>query len=91
MSHQAAMAYNLNLLAQNRGSPIPYGSGGVAHPSPLGLGQQTSPDKELQADPIRNGSYTRTCRLQEGGKPKGRLLWYEAKVPKSTSSLIHRI
>uniref|UniRef100_A0A674BWD6 Probable helicase with zinc finger domain n=1 Tax=Salmo trutta TaxID=8032 RepID=A0A674BWD6_SALTR len=55
MSHQAAMAYNLNLLqAQNRGSPIPYG--GVAHPSPLGMGQQTSPDKELQADSTRNGS-----------------------------------
>ncbi|CAB1344861.1 unnamed protein product [Coregonus sp. 'balchen'] len=54
MSHQAAMAYNLNLLqAQNRGSPIPYG--GVTHPSPLGMGQQTSPDKELQADSIRNG------------------------------------
>uniref|UniRef100_A0A8C7QED8 Probable helicase with zinc finger domain n=1 Tax=Oncorhynchus mykiss TaxID=8022 RepID=A0A8C7QED8_ONCMY len=45
MSHQAAMAYNLNLLqAQNRGSPIPYG--GVTHPSPLGMGQQTSPDKD---------------------------------------------
>uniref|UniRef100_A0AAZ3SHE7 Probable helicase with zinc finger domain n=1 Tax=Oncorhynchus tshawytscha TaxID=74940 RepID=A0AAZ3SHE7_ONCTS len=55
MSHQAAMAYNLNLLqAQNRGSPIPYG--GVTHPSPLGMGQQTSPDKELQADSVRNGS-----------------------------------
>uniref|UniRef100_A0A673CEZ7 Probable helicase with zinc finger domain n=1 Tax=Sphaeramia orbicularis TaxID=375764 RepID=A0A673CEZ7_9TELE len=53
MSHQAAMAYNFNLLqAQNRSSPIPYS--GVAHPSPLGMGQP-SPDKELQADPIRNG------------------------------------
>uniref|UniRef100_A0A8C4NR39 Probable helicase with zinc finger domain n=1 Tax=Dicentrarchus labrax TaxID=13489 RepID=A0A8C4NR39_DICLA len=53
MSHPAAMAYNFNLLqAQNRGSPIPYS--GVAHPSPLGMGQP-SPDKELQADPIRNG------------------------------------
>uniref|UniRef100_A0A673CGR6 Probable helicase with zinc finger domain n=1 Tax=Sphaeramia orbicularis TaxID=375764 RepID=A0A673CGR6_9TELE len=52
MSHQAAMAYNFNLLqAQNRSSPIPYS--GVAHPSPLGMGQP-SPDKELQADPIRN-------------------------------------
>uniref|UniRef100_A0A8D3B7X5 Probable helicase with zinc finger domain n=1 Tax=Scophthalmus maximus TaxID=52904 RepID=A0A8D3B7X5_SCOMX len=52
MSHPAAMAYNFNLLqAQNRGSPIPYS--GVAHPSPLGMGQP-SPDKELQADPIRN-------------------------------------
>uniref|UniRef100_A0A673CGS7 Probable helicase with zinc finger domain n=1 Tax=Sphaeramia orbicularis TaxID=375764 RepID=A0A673CGS7_9TELE len=55
MSHQAAMAYNFNLLqAQNRSSPIPYS--GVAHPSPLGMGQP-SPDKELQADPIRNGVF----------------------------------
>lgn len=54
MSHPAAMAYNFNLLqAQNRGSPIPYS--GVGHPSPLGMGQP-SPDKELQADPIRNGA-----------------------------------
>lgn len=53
MSHPAAMAYNFNILqAQNRGSPLPYS--GVAHPSPLGMGQP-SPDKELQADPIRNG------------------------------------
>ncbi|CAG06126.1 unnamed protein product, partial [Tetraodon nigroviridis] len=56
MSHPAAMAYNFNLLqAQNRGSPIPYS--GVAHPSPLGMGQP-SPDKELQPDPIRNGRTT---------------------------------
>lgn len=53
MSHPAAMAYNLNLLQpQNRGSPIPYS--GVAHPSPLGLAQ-LSPEKDLQADLIRNG------------------------------------
>ncbi|XP_068606668.1 probable helicase with zinc finger domain [Brachionichthys hirsutus] len=53
MSHPAAMAYNFNLLqAQNRGSPVPYS--GVAQPSPLGMGQP-SPEKELQADPIRNG------------------------------------
>ncbi|KAK7929286.1 hypothetical protein WMY93_005681 [Mugilogobius chulae] len=54
MNHPAAMhAYNLNLLqAPNRGSPIPYP--GVAHPSPLGIGQP-SPDKEVQAEPIRNG------------------------------------
>ncbi|XP_067353757.1 probable helicase with zinc finger domain [Channa argus] len=53
MNHSAAMAYNFNLLqAQNRSSPLPYS--GVAHPSPLGMGQP-SPDKELQADPIRNG------------------------------------
>lgn len=54
MGHPAAMAYNFNLLqAQNRGSPVPYG--GVAHASPLGVGQP-SPDKELQpSDAIRNG------------------------------------
>uniref|UniRef100_A0A8C6UEP2 Probable helicase with zinc finger domain n=1 Tax=Neogobius melanostomus TaxID=47308 RepID=A0A8C6UEP2_9GOBI len=53
MNHPAAMAYNLNLLqAPNRGSPVPYP--GVAHPSPLGIGQP-SPDKEVQAEPIRNG------------------------------------
>uniref|UniRef100_A0A8C8F055 Probable helicase with zinc finger domain n=1 Tax=Oncorhynchus tshawytscha TaxID=74940 RepID=A0A8C8F055_ONCTS len=64
MNHQAAMAYNLNLLqAQNRGSPIPYS--GVAHPSPLGMGQQTSPDKELQADSSRNGvAKSEQSRLQ---------------------------
>lgn len=56
MSHPAAVAYNFNLLqAQNRGSPIPYG--GVAHPSPLGMGQP-SPDKEPQPDAIRNGAAT---------------------------------
>uniref|UniRef100_A0A4W3K0Y9 Probable helicase with zinc finger domain n=1 Tax=Callorhinchus milii TaxID=7868 RepID=A0A4W3K0Y9_CALMI len=45
MTHQAAMAYNMNLLqAHGRGSPIPYGLG---HHSPLGLGQQHS-DKELE-------------------------------------------
>lgn len=53
MSHQAAVAYNLNLLQpQNRGSPVPYSA--VGHPSPLGMGQP-SPEKEAQADPIRNG------------------------------------
>uniref|UniRef100_A0A8C7W2Q2 Helicase with zinc finger n=1 Tax=Oncorhynchus mykiss TaxID=8022 RepID=A0A8C7W2Q2_ONCMY len=64
MNHQAAMAYNLNLLqAQNRGSPIPYS--GVAHPSPLGMGQQTSPDKELQTDSTRNGvAKSEQSRLQ---------------------------
>lgn len=53
MIHPAAMAYNFNLLqAQNRGSPVPYS--GVAHPSPLGMGQ-ASPDKEPQTGPVRNG------------------------------------
>ncbi|XP_061778836.2 probable helicase with zinc finger domain isoform X2 [Nerophis lumbriciformis] len=53
MNHQAAMAYNFNLLqAQNRGSPIP--CSGVAQPSSLGVGQP-SPDTDLQSDAIRNG------------------------------------
>ncbi|XP_077460409.1 putative helicase with zinc finger domain [Stigmatopora argus] len=53
MSHQAAMAYNFNFLqAQNRGSPVP--CGGVVHPSPLGVGQQ-SPETDLQSDTVRNG------------------------------------
>uniref|UniRef100_A0A674PLP0 Helicase with zinc finger n=1 Tax=Takifugu rubripes TaxID=31033 RepID=A0A674PLP0_TAKRU len=64
MSHPAAMAYNFNLL-QNRGSPIPYS--GVAHPSPLGMGQP-SPDKELQPDPIRNdASQSRSLDSQSEG------------------------
>uniref|UniRef100_A0A7N8WZB2 Helicase with zinc finger n=1 Tax=Mastacembelus armatus TaxID=205130 RepID=A0A7N8WZB2_9TELE len=63
MNHPATMAYNFNLLqAQNRGSPIPYG--GVAHPS-LSMGQP-SPDKELQADSIRNGQ-SRTLDSQTDG------------------------
>ncbi|XP_061684668.1 probable helicase with zinc finger domain isoform X2 [Syngnathoides biaculeatus] len=53
MSHQAAMAYNFNLLqAQNRGSPIP--CSGMAHPSPLEVGQP-GPDTDLQSDAVRNG------------------------------------
>uniref|UniRef100_A0A8C6KTW6 Probable helicase with zinc finger domain n=1 Tax=Nothobranchius furzeri TaxID=105023 RepID=A0A8C6KTW6_NOTFU len=55
MNHPAAMAYNLNLLQpQNQGSPVPYSA--VTHPSPLGMGQP-SPEKELQADSVRNGVY----------------------------------
>ncbi|XP_032994759.1 probable helicase with zinc finger domain [Lacerta agilis] len=38
ITHQAAMAYNVNLLqAHGRGSPIPYGLG---HHSPVSIGQQ---------------------------------------------------
>ncbi|XP_023816210.1 probable helicase with zinc finger domain isoform X2 [Oryzias latipes] len=63
MSHPAAMAYNLNLLQpQSRGSPIPYG--GVAHPSPLGMGQP-SPDKEQAADPIRNGKVEGSSKSEQ--------------------------
>ncbi|XP_051775027.1 LOW QUALITY PROTEIN: probable helicase with zinc finger domain [Erpetoichthys calabaricus] len=50
MTHQAAVAYNMNLLqAHGRGSPIPYAAG---HPSPVGLNQQQ--EKET-SEPTRNG------------------------------------
>lgn len=63
MNHPAAMAYNLNLLqAPNRGSPVPYP--GVAHPSPLGIGQP-SPDKEVQAEPIRNGKMDNCAKSEQ--------------------------
>lgn len=55
ITHQAAMAYNMNLLqAHGRGSPIPYGLG---HHSPVSIGQQQQlqhPDKE-QHEQSRNG------------------------------------
>uniref|UniRef100_A0A6Q2Z1W4 Probable helicase with zinc finger domain n=1 Tax=Esox lucius TaxID=8010 RepID=A0A6Q2Z1W4_ESOLU len=99
MSHQAAMAYNLNLLqAQNRGSPIPYG--GVTHPSPLGVGQQTSPDKELQAESIRNGTtfqlrlQTPERKLSEKDKSLdpgcGRSLDSQTDVPGFSNAMLHR-
>ncbi|KAJ8264102.1 hypothetical protein GJAV_G00145180 [Gymnothorax javanicus] len=74
MSHQAAMAYNMNLLqAQNRSSPVPYG---VSHPSPLGVGQQASPDKELLPEASRNG------KMDGGVKPEqNRLQTPERKAP----------
>lgn len=63
MNHQAAMAYNFNLLqAQNRGSSLPYS--GVGQPSPLGMGQP-SPDKELHADPVRNGTSNGFSKSEE--------------------------
>uniref|UniRef100_A0A8C1XD44 Probable helicase with zinc finger domain n=1 Tax=Cyprinus carpio TaxID=7962 RepID=A0A8C1XD44_CYPCA len=54
MSHQAAMAaYNLNLRpAASRTSPVLYG---FSHPSPLGLNQQPSSEKELLQEPSGNG------------------------------------
>uniref|UniRef100_A0A674MH22 Helicase with zinc finger n=1 Tax=Takifugu rubripes TaxID=31033 RepID=A0A674MH22_TAKRU len=80
MSHPAAMAYNFNLL-QNRGSPIPYS--GVAHPSPLGMGQP-SPDKELHfmvAFPDLQGplalealSQQQAARLGQWGEMSGTFL-----------------
>ncbi|NXD10136.1 HELZ helicase, partial [Nothocercus nigrocapillus] len=55
ITHQAAMAYNMNLLqAHGRGSPIPYGLG---HHSPVSIGQQQQlqhQDKE-QHEQSRNG------------------------------------
>lgn len=55
ITHQAAMAYNMNLLqAHGRGSPIPFGLG---HHSPVSIGQQQQlqhPDKE-QHEQSRNG------------------------------------
>uniref|UniRef100_A0A3Q3MFM7 Helicase with zinc finger n=1 Tax=Mastacembelus armatus TaxID=205130 RepID=A0A3Q3MFM7_9TELE len=83
MNHPATMAYNFNLLqAQNRGSPIPYG--GVAHPS-LSMGQP-SPDKELQADSIRNdlqGSLTLEALSQQQQQQQAARLgqWGEAAGP----------
>uniref|UniRef100_A0A671T092 Probable helicase with zinc finger domain n=1 Tax=Sinocyclocheilus anshuiensis TaxID=1608454 RepID=A0A671T092_9TELE len=54
MSHQAAMAaYNLNLRpAASRTSPVLYG---FNHPSPLGLNQQPTSEKELLQEPSGNG------------------------------------
>ncbi|NXT02697.1 HELZ helicase, partial [Jacana jacana] len=61
ITHQAAMAYNMNLLqAHGRGSPIPYGLG---HHSPVGLGQQQPlqhQDKE-QHEQSRNGKSENTA------------------------------
>ncbi|MGH0175328.1 UNVERIFIED_CONTAM: hypothetical protein FKN15_070417 [Acipenser sinensis] len=51
VTHQAAMAYNMNLLqAHGRGSPLPYGG---SHPSPLGMNQQQEKEQEEQS---RNGA-----------------------------------
>ncbi|KAF4798356.1 hypothetical protein TURU_064635 [Turdus rufiventris] len=60
ITHQAAMAYNMNLLqAHGRGSPIPYGLG---HHSPVSIGQQQLPhqDKE-QHEQTRNGKSENTA------------------------------
>ncbi|NWQ78678.1 HELZ helicase, partial [Columbina picui] len=61
ITHQAAMAYNMNLLqAHGRGSPIPYGLG---HHSPVSIGQQQQlqhPDKE-QHEQSRNGKSENTA------------------------------
>uniref|UniRef100_A0A8C0J6L3 Helicase with zinc finger domain n=1 Tax=Chelonoidis abingdonii TaxID=106734 RepID=A0A8C0J6L3_CHEAB len=54
ITHQAAMAYNMNLLqAHGRGSPIPYGLG---HHSPVSIGQQQLHHQEKeQHEQNRNG------------------------------------
>lgn len=54
ITHQAAMAYNMNLLqAHGRGSPIPYGLG---HHSPVSIGQQQLQHQEKeQHEQNRNG------------------------------------
>ncbi|KFP58549.1 putative helicase with zinc finger domain, partial [Cathartes aura] len=61
ITHQAAMAYNMNLLqAHGRGSPIPYGLG---HHSPVSIGQQQQlqhQDKE-QHEQSRNGKSENTA------------------------------
>uniref|UniRef100_A0A8C2PRS0 Probable helicase with zinc finger domain n=1 Tax=Cyprinus carpio TaxID=7962 RepID=A0A8C2PRS0_CYPCA len=59
MSHQAAMAaYNLNLRpAASRTSPVLYG---FNHPSPLGMNQQPSSEKELLQETSGNGIYSPT-------------------------------
>ncbi|XP_075418227.1 putative helicase with zinc finger domain isoform X1 [Tenrec ecaudatus] len=54
ITHQAAMAYNMNLLqTHGRGSPIPYGLG---HHPPVSLGQpQNQHQEKEQQEPNRNG------------------------------------
>lgn len=55
MSHPAAMAaYNLNLRPPvSRASPVLYG---LNQPSPLGIGQLPSADKDLLQEPTANGT-----------------------------------
>ena len=55
MSHQAAMAaYNLNLRPPaSRASPVLYG---LSQPSPLGITQAPTADKELLQEPSGNGT-----------------------------------
>uniref|UniRef100_A0A8C2IE76 Probable helicase with zinc finger domain n=1 Tax=Cyprinus carpio TaxID=7962 RepID=A0A8C2IE76_CYPCA len=75
MSHQAAMAaYNLNLRpAASRTSPVLYG---FNHPSPLGMNQQPSSEKELLQETSGNG------KIDINGKTEHcRLLTPERKAP----------
>ncbi|XP_036195783.1 probable helicase with zinc finger domain isoform X5 [Myotis myotis] len=54
ITHQAAMAYNMNLLqTHGRGSPLPYGLG---HHPPVSIGQPQNPHQEKdQHEQHRNG------------------------------------
>lgn len=54
ITHQAAMAYNMNLLqTHGRGSPIPYGLG---HHPPVSIGQPQNQHQEKdQHEQNRNG------------------------------------
>ncbi|XP_045442251.1 probable helicase with zinc finger domain isoform X5 [Pipistrellus kuhlii] len=54
ITHQAAMAYNMNLLqTHGRGSPLPYGLG---HHPPVSIGQPQNPHQEKdQHEQQRNG------------------------------------
>ncbi|RXN00894.1 putative helicase with zinc finger domain [Acipenser ruthenus] len=70
MTHQAAMAYNMNLLqAQGRGSPLPYSG---SHPSQLGMNQQQEKEQEEQS---RNGKMD--------GKPEQNRLHTPERKPDS--------
>ncbi|KAM9456834.1 putative helicase with zinc finger domain isoform 2-T2 [Clarias gariepinus] len=74
MSHQAAMAaYNLNLRpAVSRASPVLYG---LNQPSPLGIGQLPSTDKDLLQEPTANGKVDINGKVEHG-----RLLTPERKA-----------
>lgn len=75
MSHQAAMAaYNLNLRpAVSRASPVLYG---LNQPSPLGIGQLPSTDKDLLQEPTANGKVDMNGKVEHN-----RLLTPERKAP----------
>ncbi|XP_058266742.1 probable helicase with zinc finger domain isoform X2 [Hemibagrus wyckioides] len=75
MSHPAAMAaYNLNLRPPvSRASPVLYG---LNQPSPLGIGQLPSTDKDLLQEPTANGKVDINGKVEHS-----RLLTPERKAP----------
>ncbi|KAI4903994.1 hypothetical protein NFI96_024214, partial [Prochilodus magdalenae] len=75
MSHQAAMAaYNLNLRPPaSRASPVLYG---LSQPSPLGITQAPTADKELLQEPSGNGKVDINGKVEHS-----RLLTPERKAP----------